>query len=268
MTPALLPAQGRQRDRLRRSDRPAPRPPGQPSGGAAHGPALPPPPRQAGLPAAGSTRHPGLPQGPDRPRTPWGGCAGDERGTGQKSADRPAQRGEVGSHGAAPLLSPRPPTDPQATRAPASHRPEAGEMIPSPPGRAAAPGREAGAGPASTPQPPALAGAAMGKQTRASAQGRPKERAQRQQASTNRSGMGATPSMATATPRTPALLPAQGRQRDGLRQGDPPPHWPPRPHNRGERRTGWPPPPHPSPWRWNAPDTQTHPAGGTQPQAR
>ena len=55
--------------------------------------------------------------------------------------------------------------------------------------------------------------------------------------------MGATPSMARAKPRTPALLPAQGRQRDGRRQGDPLPHWPPRPHSRGARRTGRPPPP-------------------------
>ena len=51
--------------------------------------------------------------------------------------------------------------------------------------------------------------------------------------------------MARATPRTPALLPAQGRQRDGPRQGDPPPHWPPRPHSRGARRTAPPPPAHP-----------------------
>ena len=108
----------------------------------------------------------------------------------------------------------------------------------------------------------------MGKRTRASAQARHADRAQRQKANTTRSAMGATPSMARATPRIPALLPAQGRQRDGLRQGDPPPHWPPRPHSRGERRTGRPPSPDPTPRRWNAPDAQTHPTGGTQPQAR
>ena len=33
---------------------------------------------------------------------------------------------------------------------------------------------------------------------------------------------GATPHMDSATPVTPALLPAQGRQRDGKRQSDPP----------------------------------------------
>ena len=75
------------------------------------------------------------------------------------------------------------------------------------------------------------------------AQGRHTDRARRQQASTNRSGMGATPSIASATPRTPALVPALGRQRDGPRQGAPPPHWPSRPLRRGERRTAPPPPP-------------------------
>ena len=115
-------------------------------------------------------------------------------------------------------------------------------MIPPPRGRTAAPGREAGAGPAPTPQPPAPAGTTMDKRTRANTPGRHTDRVQRQHASTNRSGMGATPSMARATPRTPALLPAQGRQRDGPRQGDPPPHWPPRPHSPGERHTGRPPP--------------------------
>ena len=64
----------------------------------------------------------------------------------------------------------------------------------------------------------------MGKRTRASTQSRNTDRAQSQQANTNRSFMGATPSMARATPRTPALLPAQRRRRNGLRQGDPQPH--------------------------------------------
>ena len=38
---------------------------------------------------------------------------------------------------------------------------------------------------------------------------------------------GATPPMDRTTPVTPALLPAQGRQRDGTRQSDPPPYRPP-----------------------------------------
>ena len=64
--------------------------------------------------------------------------------------------------------------------------------------------------------------------------------------------MGATPPMTRTTPVTPALLPAQGRQRDGKRQSDPPPYWPPRPHKRGARRT--PPPPKPAPRHTNARD--------------
>ena len=120
-------------------------------------------------------------------------------------------------------------------------------MIPSLPGRTAAPEREAGAGPALTPQPPAPAGTTKNKRTRVNTPGRHTDRARGKQASTNQSGMGATPSMARATPRTPAFLPTWGRQRDGPRQGDPQPHWPPRPHSRGARRTGRPPPPPPHP---------------------
>ena len=116
-------------------------------------------------------------------------------------------------------------------------------MIPPHPGGTAVPGREAGAGPAPTPQLPGPAGTTKDKRTRANTPGRHMDRARRQQASTNRSGMGATPSMARATPRAPALLPAQGRQRDRPRQGDPPPPCPPWPHSWGERRTGRPPPP-------------------------
>ena len=52
---------------------------------------------------------------------------------------------------------------------------------------------------------------------------------------------GATPPMYNKTPVTPALLPAQGSQRDGTRHSDPLPTGPPRPHERGVRRT--PPPP-------------------------
>ena len=86
----------------------------------------------------------------------------------------------------------------------------------------------------------------MDKRTRASTQGCHTDRAWGQQASRTRSGMEATPSMARAAPKTPALLPAQGRQRDGPRQGDPPPHWPPRPLCLREWRAGTP-PPHPTP---------------------
>ena len=120
-------------------------------------------------------------------------------------------------------------------------------MVPPPPGRTAAPERGAGARPAPRPQPPALTGSAENKRTRANAPQRHTDCARRRQASTNRSGMGAAPSMTRTTPLPPALLPAQGRQRDGTRRSNPPPNWPPQPHKRGARRTGLPPPPTPTP---------------------
>ena len=64
---------------------------------------------------------------------------------------------------------------------------------------------------------------------------------------------GATPSMDSTTPVTPALLPALGRQRDGMRQSDPPPYRPPP----GRTNGGYgarPPPPQPAP-RGGAADT-------------
>ena len=218
------------------------------SGGAVHGPPLPPPPCRAGPPAAGRTRRTGLPRDPDRTRTPGGNVPATKRGLGREPQATPPER-EQGGHGMTPPPVPPPlPTSPQATGAPAPTPPEAEGMIPPPPGRTAAPEREAGAGPAPTPQPLAPAGTTKNRRTRANTPGRHTNRARGQQASTTRSGMGATPSMARATPRTPALLPAQGRQTDGLEQGDPPPHLPPRPRSRGARRTGRPPrptPPHP-----------------------
>ena len=208
MTPALLPAQGRQRDGPGQSNPPAPRPHGHPSSGAAHRP--PPPPRQAGPLAAGRTWRPGLPHDPDPTRTPGGDVPAMKwkRGRGPQAA--PPKRGEAGSYGAPPPpCPPIPPGGPRAAGAPAPHPPpEAEGTVPPPHSRGAAPGREAGAGPASTPQPPAPAGTAMDRRTRANTQGRHTDRARGQQASTNRSGMGATPPMARATPSTPALLPA------------------------------------------------------------
>ena len=135
-----------------------------------------------------------------------------------------------------------PPAGPQTAGAPAPTPPEAEGPVPPPPCGGVAPERGAGARPAPPPEPPAPAGTAGNKRTCTNAPRRHTVRAQRWQASTKRSVMGATPSM---TRTTPALLPAQGRQSDGTRQSDPPPHWPPRPHKRGARRTGSPPPPHP-----------------------
>ena len=69
------------------------------------------------------------------------------------------------------------------------------------------------------------------------------------------------------TPVTPALLPAQGRQRDGTRQSNPPPHWPPRPNKRGARRT--PPPPHsPFPGTGTPQTCRPSPRGAHNPRAR
>ena len=181
--------------------------------------AAPPPP-----PAAGRTRRPGLPHDPERMRTPGGDAPATKGGLGRGPQAAPPREGGGEPRHDPPPSPPTPPNGPQAMGAPAPTPPEAEGMIPPPPGRTAAPGREAGAGPAPTPQPPAPTGTTMDKRTRATTTGRHTDRARGQQASTNQSGMGAPPSMARATPRTPALLPAQGRQRDGPRQGDPPPH--------------------------------------------
>ena len=56
---------------------------------------------------------------------------------------------------------------------------------------------------------------------------------------------GTTPPMDRTTPVTPALLPAQARQRDGPRQRDPPPYRPPPGRTNGGH--GAPPPPSPPP---------------------
>ena len=67
--------------------------------------------------------------------------------------------------------------------------------------------------------------------------------------------------MDSTTPVTPALLPAQGGQRDGMNESDPPPYRP-----RPGRTTGGygarPPPPQPAPQHMNA----TDPPRGAQPQ--
>ena len=257
MTPALLPAQGSQRDGPRQSDPPARRPPGHPSGGAARRPPLPPPPASLARRRQAAPGARGCPKTPTE-RVHLGGMRRRRRGDWAEGHRPPPPEGGGGTTRPPPLRIQGDPPTPPPTRRPRRRRPptppEAEGTVPPPPGRAAAPGREAGAGTASTPQPPAPAGTAMDKRTRANTQGRHTDRAQGQQASTNRSGMGSTPSMARVRPRTPTLLPAQGRQRDGPRQGDPPPHWPPRTHRRGEPRTGRPPPP-------------PHPGAGT-PQTR
>ena len=192
-------------------------------GGAVHGPPLIPPPP------------PGAAPGP-RPNADAGGeCANDKRGA--RVGNRgPPPEGEQGGRGATP--PPTHPTSLQAAGGPAPTPPRQRGWSPLPP-----PERGAGARPAPPPQPPAPTGTVGKKRARANAPGRRMDRAQRRQASTNRSGMGATPPMTRTTPVTAALLRAQGRQRDGTRQSDPWPYWPPRPHKRGARRTNPPPPP-------------------------
>ena len=141
-------------------------------------------------------------------------------------------------------------------------------MVPPSPGRTAAPERGAGARPAPPPHPPAPTGTAENTRTRANAPGRQTDRAWRRQGSMNRSRMRATPSMTRTTPVTPALLPAQGRQRDGTTQNDPPPLWPPRPHKRGTRRTGCPPPPPSQPPGTGTPRTRRPtPRGAHNPES-
>ena len=66
--------------------------------------------------------------------------------------------------------------------------------------------------------------------------------------------------MDSTTPLTPALLPAQGRQRDGKRQSDPPPNRP-RPGRTAGGNGARPPPPQPAPQHKNAMD----PPRGAQP---
>ena len=157
----------------------------------------------------------------------------------------------MGNHSANPPPPP-PPTPPPTPHRPAGHGDagppspprKRGHSPPPPPGRTAVSERGAAAEPSSTP-PAACSrrkrdGQANPRQhTRVQA-----ERARGQQASTNRSSMGATPSVARATPKTPALLPAQGRRRDGPRQGNHPPHGPPQAAASREMARR-PPPPHP-----------------------
>ena len=80
MTPAMLPAQGGQRDGLGLLE---------PPGGTVHGPPLPPPPCQAGPPAAGRIQRPRLPRDPDRTRTPGGNALATKGGLGREPQAAP-----------------------------------------------------------------------------------------------------------------------------------------------------------------------------------
>ena len=74
---------------------------------------------------------------------------------------------------------------------------------------------------------------------------------------------GATPPMDRTTPVTPALLPAQGRQRDRPRQSDPPPYRPPPAAQTGGTAHAPPPPPPPRPASRHT--NSTDPPRGAQP---
>ena len=80
--------------------------------------------------------------------------------------------------------------------------------------------------PAPPPQPPAPMGAAKNKRGRACAPGRRTDRTQRSLVSANWSGMGGHAPHGQHNASDPVLLPAQGRQRDGMRQSDLPPYRP------------------------------------------
>ena len=149
-------------------------------------------------------------------------------------------------------LPPPPPPPPPAARKPRGRRlppPEAGGMVPPPAARERS--RSTARPP---PQPLAPTGTAGNKRARANAPARCTDRAQRRRANTNRSGMGTTPPMTRTTLVTPALLPAQGRQRDGTRQTNPRPTGPSGRTNNGHGALAAPPLPKPDPLHTNATD--------------
>ena len=192
-------------------------------GGAVHGPPLIPPP-----PGAAAQPQPNAHAGEE--------CADDKRGA------RVGNRGPPPSGGGGRPRSEPPPPNPLPARKPRGPRPpapEAGGMVPPPPrlrerpehGPSTRPSRRLPQEPRGTSEPaPTRQDAA---QIAPSEGGRA------------RTGViwGARPPMTRTTPVTPALLPAQGRQRDGTRQSDPPPY---RPHPAAQTwgtAQGPPPPP-------------------------
>ena len=148
---------------------------------------------------------------------------------------------------------PRPPTGPPAVGAPG----------PTPQGRGDGPPppeRGAGVRPACPPQPPAPMGAAKNQRAHACAPGRRTDRTQRGRVSTNRSGMGGNAPHGQHNASDARFVACPGKA-EGRNEAEQPPalQAPPRPHNRGVRRT--PPPPQPAPQRMNA----TGPPCGAQP---
>ena len=134
---------------------------------------------------------------------------------------------------------PRPPPPARRPRGPRPPPPEAGGMVPPPPERGAR------ARPAPPPQPPAPMGAAKNKGARAYAPGRRTDRTQRSLVSTNRSGMGGHAPHGQHNASDTRFVACPGKA-EGRNEAERPPalQAPPRPHNRGVRRT--PPPPRPT----------------------
>ena len=108
------------------------------------------------------------------------------------------------------------------------------------------PERGAGARPAPPPQPPAPEGAAKNKRARPNAPGRRTDRTQRSLVSTNRSDMGGHAPHGQHNASDTRFVACPGKA-EGRNEAERPPalQAPPRPHNRGLRRT--PPPPSLSP---------------------
>ena len=173
-------------------------------GGVIHGPPLIPP-------------HPGAAPRPRPHAHAEGECADDTRAA-RMGNHGPPRRGGAGR----PQRNPPPPPPPPARRprGPQPPPPEAGRMVPPPP----TPERSRSA--ARPPRPSRR----LPKEPRRTGEPAPTRQDAAQNAPSEggraRTGVvwGATPPMDRTTPMTPALLPAQGRQRDRTRQSDPPPY--------------------------------------------
>ena len=208
-------------------------------GGAVQGPPLVPP-------------HPGANPRP-RPHAHAGGeCADGTRGARMGYRGPPPRGGAGRPRRETP--PPTPPTGPQAAGAPAPTPRGRGDVPPSP-----RPREEQERG------PPPRPGRRLPEEPRRTSEPAPTRQDAAQIAPRESGGArtrvvwGATPPMDRTTPVTPALLPPQGRQRDGTRQSDPPPYRPPPAAQTGG--TAHAPPPKPAPRHTNA----TDPPRGTQP---
>ena len=252
MNTALVPTRGRRRDGPKQTNPPPPgAPESRPQGRAAHRPPPPPPgcPRGTWVGVTAGTDQQSANQaepgaqgcqtapakhaaGGHMPRHAagrWGGLRRDPQATPLQLPGNLA-RGPKGGGGAPwrdpPPLPPLPP--------PARGMLEAGQggvgPLTPPPGQGTPPppplrGPRDPERSATRPirhaparrHPPAPTSDLKRPASRAGAQGHPADRIRGQHADMNRNTMDTTPSMDLATPMTPALVPAKGRQRDGPR---------------------------------------------------